>query len=88
MLDKVKKTDVIKNFGVHPNDTGSAEVQVAILTERINYLHKHFEAFPKDEHSKRGLLNLVSRRRNFLSYLKRNNVEKYEEIISRLGLRK
>jgi small subunit ribosomal protein S15 len=88
MLDKVKKTNVIKDFGLHAKDTGSAEVQVAVLTERINYLHKHFAAFPKDVASKRGLLNLVSRRRSFLSYLKRTDVGKYEAVIARLGLRK
>jgi small subunit ribosomal protein S15 len=88
MLDKVKKTSVVNSFALHPNDTGSAEVQVALLTERINYLHTHFKAFPKDVASKLGLMKLVNSRRKFLSYLKRNNVEKYEEMISRLGLRK
>lgn len=88
MFDKVKKTEVIKNFGIHAKDTGSTEVQIAVITERINNLHKHFASFPKDVASKRGLLDLVSQRRSFLSYLKSNNVAKYEEIIARLGLRK
>lgn len=88
MIDKAKKENIVKDFGMHGNDTGSAEVQVALLTERINDLHGHFKAFPKDVASKKGLLQMVSRRRNFLDYLHRHSVEKYEEIISRLKLRK
>ena len=88
MLDREKKTSVVNSFALHPNDTGSADVQVALLTERINYLHTHFKAFPKDVASKLGLMKLVNRRRSLLVYLRRHSVAKYEEIISRLGLRK
>ena len=70
------------------NDTGSSEVQVALLTERINMLTEHFKSHVKDFHSRRGLLTLVSRRRSLLDYLKRNNVEAYRSLIERLGLRK
>ena len=79
---------MIKSFGTHKSDTGSAEVQIALLTERIGYLHKHFAAFPKEVASKLGLMKLVNRRRSLLDYLHRQNAARYEEIISRLGLRK
>lgn len=88
MIDKTKKEQVMKNFGLHGKDTGSVEVQIALCTERINDLHKHFASFPKEVASKMGLMKLVNRRRKFLDYLHRHNVKKYENIISQLGLRK
>jgi small subunit ribosomal protein S15 len=88
MLAQDKKTDVIKSFAMHAKDTGSSEVQIALVTERINYLHKHFAAFPKDVASKLGLMKLVNRRRSLLDYLHRQDAAKYEAIIARLGLRK
>ncbi|MCL5954110.1 MAG: 30S ribosomal protein S15 [Leptospirillia bacterium] len=87
-LSKEKKQEVIESFKISGNDTGSVEVQVAILTERINQLGEHFKKFPKDVHSRRGLLLMVSRRRRHLKYLQSNNPAKYQEIISRLGLRR
>ncbi len=87
-LSKEKKQEVIESFKISGNDTGSVEVQVAILTERINQLGEHFKKFPKDVHSRRGLLLMVSRRRRHLKYLQSNNPAKYHEIISRLGLRR
>ncbi len=83
-----KKADVIQKFKVHENDTGSPEVQVAILTERINRLTEHFKNHKKDFHSRRGLLRMVSRRKKLLEYLRKSNVERYRELIARLGLRK
>ena len=85
---KEKKQEVIDCFKISGSDTGSVEVQVAILTERINQLGEHFKKFPKDVHSRRGLLLMVSRRRRHLKYLQSNNPAKYQEIISRLGLRR
>ena len=87
-LSKEKKQEVIESFKISGNDTGSVEVQVAILTERINQLGEHFKKFPKDVHSRRGLLLMVSRRRRHLKYLQSNNPAKYQEIISCLGLRR
>ncbi|MBN8828700.1 MAG: 30S ribosomal protein S15 [Sphingobacteriia bacterium] len=83
-----KKAELIKSYGLSKEDTGSVEVQCAILTERINNLTEHFKANPKDHHSRRGLLILVSRRRRLLEYLKRNSQERYEALIKRLNLRK
>ncbi|GBE35593.1 30S ribosomal protein S15 [bacterium BMS3Bbin06] len=87
-LTKDKKSDIIASFKLHDNDTGSPEVQIAILTERINYLTDHFKVHKKDHHSRRGLLKLVSQRRKLLDYLKRCDVHRYEKLIERLGLRK
>ena len=87
-LLKDKKAEIIKEFGDHPNDTGSASVQIALLTERINQLNEHFKVHRKDFHSRLGLLKLVNRRRNLLSYLKRKDPNKYQEVISKLGLKK
>jgi small subunit ribosomal protein S15 len=87
-LSKEKKQAVIDSYKISGNDTGSVEVQVAILTERINQLGEHFKKFPKDVHSRRGLLLMVSRRRRHLKYLQSNNPAKYQEIIGRLGLRR
>jgi small subunit ribosomal protein S15 len=88
VLLKEKKKEIIDSFKVHSRDTGSAEVQVAILTERINNLSGHFKDHKKDFHSRRGLLMLVGRRRRLLNYLKDRDVKKYEEVIEKLNLRK
>ena len=83
----VVKEDVIKKYQLHENDRGSAPVQVALLTSRINDLRAHFDAHKKDHHSRRGLLKMVGRRRRLLEYLKRTDVERYRELITDLGLR-
>ena len=85
---KEKKTKIIDDFKVHARDTGSAEVQIAILTERINQLGEHFKIHKKDFHSRRGLLSLVGTRRRLLNYLKNKDTKRYEEILSKLHLRK
>jgi small subunit ribosomal protein S15 len=82
------KTKIIDEFKVHARDTGSAEVQIALLTERINTLGEHFKQHKKDFHSRRGLLLLVGRRRRLLNYLKTKDIKKYEEILGKLSLRK
>ncbi len=82
------KSDIITKYRVHDTDTGSPEVQVALLTQRINELTEHFKTHTKDHHSRRGLLKLVGRRRRLLEYLKRQDVERYRRTIKRLGLRK
>ncbi|WP_454720613.1 MULTISPECIES: 30S ribosomal protein S15 [Cupriavidus] len=82
------KTDIIKQFARAANDTGSPEVQVALLTNRINELTPHFKANMKDHHSRRGLLRMVSRRRRLLDYLKANDADRYRSLIEKLGLRK
>ena len=82
------KGQIIGNFKKHDNDTGSPEVQIALLTERIKHLTEHFKSHKKDFHSRRGLLMLVGRRRRLLDYLKKNSVERYAQIISDLGLRR
>ena len=87
-LAKEVKTELISSYRVHETDTGSPEVQVAILTRRITDLTEHFKTHKKDNHSRRGLLKLVSQRRRLLDYLKRNDVERYHDIISKLGIRK
>ena len=87
-LSKGKKQEVLDSFKIGNNDTGSIEVQVAILTERINQLGEHFKKFPKDVHSRRGLLLMVSRRRRHLKYLQSTKPAKYQELIGRLGLRR
>jgi small subunit ribosomal protein S15 len=88
VLVKDKKTKIIDEFKVHSRDTGSAEVQIAILTERINLLGEHFKNHKKDFHSRRGLLSLVGRRRRLLNYLKKKDIKKYEEVLEKLNLRK
>jgi len=88
MLAKEKKTDVITTYRRQDNDTGSPEVQVALLTERITYLTDHFKAHPKDHHSRRGLLKMVSQRRRLLSYLQKADNARYRSLIEKLGLRK
>jgi small subunit ribosomal protein S15 len=87
-LSKDRKTEVIGTFRTHNVDTGSPEVQVALLSERINYLTEHFKTHAKDHHSRRGLLKLVGQRRRLLDYLKRKDTERYAELIRRLGIRK
>jgi small subunit ribosomal protein S15 len=82
------KPKIIQDFGTHGSDTGSPEVQVALLTTRIGYLTEHFQSNAKDHHSRRGLLKLVSRRRRLLAYLKSESPERYQKLIDRLGLRK
>lgn len=85
---KEKKTKIIDTFKVHARDTGSAEVQIALLTERINGLTGHFKLHKKDFHSRRGLLTLVGTRRKLLNYLKKKDLKKYEEVLGKLSLRK
>jgi small subunit ribosomal protein S15 len=81
------KEEVIKKYRLHETDRGSAPVQIALLTERINYLRTHFDAHKKDHHSRQGLLKMVGRRRRLLEYMKRTDVERYRELIGDLGLR-
>jgi small subunit ribosomal protein S15 len=87
-LAKEAKLDIISQYKTHGTDTGSPEVQVALLTTRINELTDHFKTHQKDHHSRRGLLKLVQQRRSLLDYLKRNEINRYHELINRLGLRK
>jgi small subunit ribosomal protein S15 len=87
-LTKDRKTALIGEYKTHDKDTGSPEVQVAILSERITYLTDHFKSHAKDHHSRRGLLKLVGQRRRLLDYLKSKDVDRYAEIIKRLGIRK
>ena len=88
MLTTEAKLAVIKEYATHEGDTGSPEVQVAILTSRIQYLTDHLKEHKKDHHSRRGLLKLVGQRRNMLDYLRRKDIERYRSLIERLGLRK
>jgi small subunit ribosomal protein S15 len=85
---KEQKTDLVNQYRVHDSDTGSPEVQIALLSNRITYLTEHFKTHAKDHHSRRGLLKLVGRRRRLLDYLKKTNVERYRTIIEKLGIRK
>ena len=87
-LSKMEKTNVIAGVRTHASDTGSPEVQVAILSERINYLTEHFKVQAKDHHSRRGLLMLVGQRRRLLDYLKRKDLQRYRGLIDKLGIRK
>ena len=88
MIDREKKAAIIAEYGRSEGDTGSPEVQVAILTARINELTEHFKANPKDHHSRRVLLKMVGQRRGLLAYLKKKDIERYRSLIERLGLRK
>jgi small subunit ribosomal protein S15 len=83
-----RKSELIGQFRTHDTDTGSPEVQIAILSERITYLTEHFQTHKKDHHSRRGLLKLVSQRRRLLDYVRSKDVERYRKIISELGIRK
>jgi small subunit ribosomal protein S15 len=87
-LSKDRKTELIGSYKTHDEDTGSPEVQVAILSERISYLTEHFKTHAKDHHSRRGLLMLVGRRRRLLNYLQKKDLEGYRELIRELGLRR
>ena len=88
IMQVLQKAQVVRQYQRAANDTGSPEVQVALMTERINALAEHFKTHVKDFHSRRGLLKLVSQRRKLLDYLKRRNADKYRSVIERLGLRK
>ncbi|OGP55111.1 MAG: 30S ribosomal protein S15 [Deltaproteobacteria bacterium RBG_13_52_11] len=83
-----KKKGIVEQFRLHDKDTGSPEVQIALLTERINYLTEHFKTHKKDHHSRQGLLKMVSLRRSLLDYLKRHDTERYRTLIKELGIRK
>lgn len=87
-MDKATKESIINEYARHEGDTGSPEVQVALLTYRINHLNEHLKTHPKDHHSQRGLLLMVGQRRSMLDYLKREDIERYRALIAKLGLRK
>ena len=84
----VKKNEIIEKFKTHDSDTGSSEVQIALLTDRIQYLTEHFKTHQKDHHSRQGLLKLVGQRRSLLDYLKKKDIQKYRTLIQELGIRK
>ena len=88
MISKEKKAAIIAEYGRKPGDTGSPEVQIAVLTKRINDLTEHLKTHKKDHHSRRGLLKMVGHRRNLLAYLQKVDIERYRAIIARLGIRK
>ena len=87
-MEKEKKAEIIGKFATHEGDTGSPEVQVALLTERINHLTEHFKTHQKDHHSRRGLLQMVGNRRSLLNYLKDVDIERYRALVAKLDLRK
>lgn len=87
-MKRPQKKTIIKSYAIHPKDTGSPQVQIAILTERINQLSKHLEEHSKDNHSRRGLLMMVGKRRKLLNYLRLNEKDKYEDLVGKLQLRK
>jgi len=87
-ITKDRKSEIIESYKAHSGDTGSPEVQVAILSERIEHLTEHFKTHRKDHHSRRGLLMMVGTRRRLLDYLKRTNADRYKELIKKLGIRK
>ena len=87
-MTKERKQEIIKNFGRDEKDTGSSEVQIALLTERINELTEHLKVHKKDNHSRRGLLQMVGKRRNLLNYLSKNDLPKYRDGVEKLNLRK
>ena len=84
----LKKSEIIEKFKLHPGDTGSSEVQIALISDRISYLTDHFKTHKKDHHSRQGLLKLVGQRRSLLDYLKKKDINKYRELIAALGIRK
>lgn len=88
MLATDKKQEIINSYKLHESDTGSPEVQIAILTERIIYLTEHFKTHKKDHHSRRGLLKIVGQRRRLLDYVKGKNIDRYKSIIDKLGIRR
>ncbi len=87
-MEKIDKTAIIEQYATHEGDTGSPEVQIALLTARINHLNEHFKTHHKDFHSRRGLLKMVGQRKGLLGYLKSKDIERYRALIARLGLRK
>jgi small subunit ribosomal protein S15 len=87
-MDKTLKSQIIETYKLHENDTGSPEVQIALLTKRINQLNEHLKVHSRDHHSRRGLLMMVGRRRGLLNYLMKKDIERYRAIISKLNLRK
>lgn len=87
-MQKELKAEIIEKYKLHDGDTGSPEVQIALLTERINHLNEHLKIHKKDHHSRRGLLKMVGHRRGLLNYLMKNNIERYRAIIEKLNLRK
>lgn len=87
-ITKTRKQEIINEYKVHENDTGSPEVQIAILTEEINNLNEHLREHTQDHHSRRGLLKMVGQRRNLLNYLRNNDVIRYRDLIKKLGLRR
>ena len=87
-MDKALKAQIMQTYATHEGDTGSPEVQVALLTERINHLNEHLKDNKNDHHSRRGLLLMVGRRRGLLEYLKKNDIERYRALVEKLGLRK
>lgn len=87
-MDKETKAKIISEYGLHEGDTGSPEVQIALLTHRINHLTEHLKLHHKDHHSRRGLLQMVGSRRSLLNYLRDTDIERYREIVAKLGLRK
>jgi small subunit ribosomal protein S15 len=87
-LAKEAKEEIVHEFRTHDTDTGSPQVQIALLSKRINELTQHFKTHRKDNHSRRGLLKMVSKRRSLLDYLKKTDIERYHEVVSRLGLRR
>ncbi|WP_335870762.1 30S ribosomal protein S15 [Bacillus sp. 2205SS5-2] len=87
-ITQERKNELIGEYKIHDNDTGSPEVQIAILTEEINSLNEHLRTHKKDHHSRRGLLKMVGRRRNLLTYLRNKEVQRYRELINKLGLRR
>lgn len=88
IMDKISKTGIIDTYKLHEGDTGSSEVQIALLTERINHLNDHLKTHKKDHHSRRGLLKMVGQRRGLLNYLKEKNIERYRIVIEKLGIRR
>ncbi len=87
-MEKDRKLEIIEQYKRHEGDTGSPEVQIALLTERINHLNEHLKLHKKDHHSRRGLLKMVGQRRGLLNYLKEKDIERYRAIVAQLGLRK
>ncbi|AIM17714.1 MULTISPECIES: 30S ribosomal protein S15 [Neobacillus] len=87
-ITQERKNQIINEFKTHENDTGSPEVQIAVLTEQINNLNEHLRTHKKDHHSRRGLLKMVGKRRNLLTYLRNKDVQRYRELINKLGLRR
>lgn len=87
-MDKDRKNQIIEEYKLHEGDTGSPEVQIALLTDRINHLNEHLKVHKKDHHSRRGLLMMVGKRRGLLNYLQKKDIERYRAIVDKLGLRK